>query len=192
MAELAPIAFASAMPDVGPGGVWPAALLSGSVGGAMLAASAWVGIEASGVAPALAFGEWIAQHALWGAFSGIVATAVVVAGARFDASLASRGARRAAAARLALFGAALGLASFAMLARAPLEVLAIVLGAALAGFGGVALLARLWLHDVRALASLPRLDPLKVAAIVALLIVPLQDGAASASLREAWQVMLGR
>ena len=50
---------------------------------------------------------------------------------------------------------------------------------------------RLWLGSLRRARELPRLDPLKVAVLLALVLAPLQDGGAAASLRGAWQVMLG-
>ena len=60
-----------------------------------------------------------------------------------------------------------------------------------AGAAAATLCLRLWLGSLRRARELPRLDPLKVAVLLALVLAPLQDGGAAASLRGAWQVMLG-
>ena len=191
MPSSAPIPFASTTPDVGPGSVWPVAVLCGAVSAAVLAASAYVGVEASGVAPAFGFGAWVGQHALWGTLAGVAVTWILRLGHRLDPQLAEPSARRAAAARLATFGVLIGLACLAASSRAPLERLGFVAGALLAGIGALLYLARLWLRSLRRIVALPRLDPLRVAAVVALLLVPLQYESPGASLARAWRVMLG-
>lgn len=192
MDSRAEIPLASLASDEGPGSVWPTAVLFGAASAALLAGGAWVGIEACGVRPVYSFGDWIAEHALWGLAAGVLVTWILRLGVRFDPLLRDPCARRAAAARLAAFGALIALLSFAVLARAPFERLAVVAVAMLASLSALALLVRLWLRELRRLAALPRLDPLKVAAVVALLLAPLQDGGTAGSLQHAWQMMFGR
>lgn len=185
------IPFASLSPDAGPGSVWPVAVLCGTSSAAVFSACAWVGIEACGVRPGIGFADWVAEHALWGLAAGVVVTWILWLGVRLDPLLAAPANRRAAAARLTVFGALLALVALALLSRAPLERLAVVGLALLSGLGALAFLARLWLRELRRVAALPRLDPLQVAAVVGLLLAPLQDGGVGASLQRAWQVMLG-
>jgi hypothetical protein len=185
------IPFASTSADEGPGSVWPVALLAGTTSASVLAACAWVGIEACGLRTRVGFGDWVAEHALWGLAAGILVTWILRLGVRLDPTLAEPRARRAAALRLAVFGALVALVALALLSRAPLERLLAVLGTMLSGLAAIAWLARLWLGSLRRVAELPRLDPLQVAPVIALLLAPLQDGGAGASLQRAWAVMLG-
>lgn len=181
----------SSSSDEGPGSVWPVALLAGTTSASVFAACAWVGIEACGLRTRVGFGDWVAEHALWGFAAGIVVTWILRLGVRLDPQLAEPRARRAAALRLAVFGALIALVALAVLTRAPLERLLPVLGTMVAGLAAVLWLARLWLGSLRRVAELPRLDPLQVAPVIALLLAPLQDGGAGASLQRAWAVMLG-
>mgnify|MGYP001586905721 CR=1 FL=1 len=191
MNSTTPLPLASATPDAGPGSVWPVALLFGAVSSAALAACAYVGIEASGRAPRIDFGAWIAEHALWGMAAGILVTWILRLGGRFDPLLVEPSSRRAAAARLAVVGVWIGMIALAGLSRAPLERFAVVAGAMFAGLGALAFVARLWLRSLRRIRALPRLDPLRVVALLAVLIIPLHDGLPSTSLAGAWRVMLG-
>jgi hypothetical protein len=181
----------SSSSDEGPGSVWPVALLAGTASASVFASCAWVGIEACGVRTRVGFGDWVAEHALWGLAAGIVVTWILRLGVRLDPTLTDPCARRAAALRLAVFGALIALVALAISSRAPLERLLPVLGTMVAGLAAVLWLARLWLGSLRRVAVLPRLDPLQVAPVIALLLAPLQDGGAGASLQRAWAVMLG-
>ncbi|MCC7013938.1 MAG: hypothetical protein IT454_15385 [Planctomycetes bacterium] len=184
--------LASTVPDVGPGSVWPTALLCSTVSSAVFAAGAWVGVEACGIVPVFSFSAWVAVHALFGLGVGLAVTVVLSLGRRIDPALHSSTAARAAAVRLSVFGVALGVAAFAMLSRAALVPLLSSLTAMGASCAGLLLLAKFWLRRIDRLFALPRLDPLRVAGIVAFLLVPLHDGSMTASLGAAWAVMLRR
>lgn len=179
------------MADVGPGGVWPAAVLAGAVSAANCSAGAWLVLSATASAP-FDFADWIALHALLGVVSGVLVTWLLAAGWRLDPLLGATAQRRAAAVRLSSLGAAAACVCFAFSAR-PQPVTAVSAAAGLA-LGAALLLAttRLALRKGPSLAELPRLDPLRISALVALLLVPLQDGVDAPSLAEAWRVMLGR
>lgn len=177
--------------DVGPGGVWPAAVLSGCASAALFAASAWLALQSHSFGASIALGDWVALHAFVGLASGVFVTWLVVAGERYDRSLAAPGQGRVAAVRLSALVTCCACVCVAF--TRPLDprqalLLALACGAAALLIG--ALLVQL--SRSTASAGLPRLDPLRVAPFTALLFVPLQDGATCDSLAEAWRVMLER
>jgi len=184
------IPLASTTPDIGPGSVWPTAVLSGSASAAVLAASVWFSFDIAGARPAVPLDDWIAMHALLGLVAGVLVTWILRVGIRLDPLLESASERRAASARLSSIGAAATCVCFAFTAHggprsSALALLGLALGAAV-----VLGTARFLLRGGASLSALPRLDPLRVAPLVALLIVPLQDGVDAPSLAEAWRVML--
>lgn len=182
----------AATEDVGPGELWPVAVLSGAVSAAACAAGAWIAIELSFGRTGVELGDWVALHAIVGALAGVCVTLLLAAGWRVDAALVDPGARRAAAARLSALGAvAVCVCSGFSLRPAPEQALAIAAGLGL-GVSACALAALRIAASIGLERTLPRFDPLRVAPLVALLIVPLQDGVACDSLGDAWRVMLGR
>jgi hypothetical protein len=191
MTSSADLALVSPYPDDGPGSVWPTALLAGGVSAAALAAGTWIALEAAGARPDFGFADWVAEHAVWGMAAGLVVTWILRLGRRVDPALSSPQARRAAALRLGLVSSLALWLVVAATTRALALAPEFVLGGLLAGLALLLFVARLWLRSLRRVSALPRLDPLKVAVGLALLAAPLQDGGAAASLRAAWQVMLG-
>jgi hypothetical protein len=191
MTAPAPLPLASSAPDEGPGSVWPVALLSGGLSAALLSAGVWVGLEASGAQPRFGFADWVAEHALLGLLAGLLVTGLLRLGRPLDPRLACARERRAAALRLGVLGSLAVLCVLAASSRALFDRPFFVLTGLLAGAAAATLCLRLWLGSLRRARELPRLDPLKVAVLLALVLAPLQDGGAAASLRGAWQVMLG-
>lgn len=191
MTAPAPLPLASSTPDEGPGSVWPVALLAGGLSAALLAAGVWVGLEASGARPRFGFADWVAEHALLGLGAGLAVTWILRLGRSLDPLLACERARRAAALRLALLSSLALLCVLAASSRALFDRPFFVLTGLLAGAAAATFGLRLWLGSLRRARELPRLDPLKVAVLLAFVLAPLQDGGAAASLRGAWQVMLG-
>lgn len=182
----------AATEDVGPGELWPVAVLSGAVSAAACAAGAWIAMELSRAGASVSLGDWIALHASFGALAGVLVTWLVAAGRRVDVALFEAGSRRAAAARMSSLGAvAVCVCAGFWLRPEPHQALAIAAGLGL-GIGACALTALRLAASIGFGRSLPRFDPLRVAPLVALLIVPLQDGVDCASLGDAWRVMLGR
>lgn len=182
--------LAAATDDVGPGESWPVAVLSGTFSAAALSAGAWFALERVTGRAEVALHEWIALHASAGLLGGVLVSALIRAGRSLDSALREPGHRRAAAARLSAVGAlAVCICASFSLRPSALQALALALGLALGA--GLCTLASL-----RLLGSLgrplPRLDPLRVAPWVALLLAPLHDGVDCDSLGEAWRVMLGR
>jgi hypothetical protein len=162
--------------------VWPVAVLFGATLAAAASSGAWIAARPGALGRPWTLLEWTAEHALWGAFLGIALAVVVRHGARFDPWLRDAGRRRAAGARLsAVCVAALGLALTMKLAAASEQAwpnaLRSLVGASL-GF------AACWLLLVRGIvrtprfASLPELDPARVAVAVALLTLPLASNSA--------------
>jgi hypothetical protein len=199
------VALASPIGDVGWGSVWPASVLVGSVASALLGAGTWIGAAAGDVRAPWPFVVWTAEHAATGAALGALASAVFLAGARLDPLLRDLAQRRAASTRLTLLWCALAPVCLAALAG-PLERVRpeAVLGFA-AGLLAWLPIARAWLGPRPEIAAVPRLDPARVAVVVALLTCPLAGGMAlptkaaettgacaplGASLWRAWQVML--
>lgn len=182
----------AATEDIGPGELWPVAVLSGAFSAATCAAGAWIALEFSSAGANVALGDWIALHASVGALAGVLVTWLVAAGRRIDGALLEAGSRRAAAARLSAIGAAAVCVCAGFWLRPERDqALAIAAGLGL-GVGACALAALRLAASIGRGRTLPRFDPLRVAPLVALLIVPLQDGVDCDSLGDAWRVMLGR
>lgn len=182
--------LAAATDDVGPGESWPVAVLSGAVSASLLSAGAWFALERLTGRAEVALHEWVALHASVGLLGGVLASALIGFGRGLDPALREPGLRRAAAARLSAVGAfAVCLCASFSLRPSALQALALALGLAL----GAGLCTLVSLRIAGSLSRpLPRLDPLRVAPWVALLLVPLHDSIACDSLGEAWRVMLGR
>lgn len=184
--------LASALPDVGLGSVWPTAVLAGATLASTCAAGAWIGGVAVGSDPTWNFAVWSAEHALWGTAAGaLVALGLRVAGRRLPA-LADPARRRALGLRLTvgLVVCALALPFALALGEAGL---ARALGPLLGALGG----AVLWFLAARRAPSLRRLDPARVAALVALVTLPLANAfeisaGAPPSLLEVWRILLAR
>jgi len=185
------LAPASATPDVGLGSVWPTAVLGGASLAAAAAAGAWVAAALTGARPAWSLPVWSAEHALWGTAAGAVVALALRLAERGVPALAVPARRRVVGlwttAALVSLGLALVLgilgARAAELAPAPL----------LGALGGAAL----WLagaRRTRPAQGLARLDPARVAALLALGTLPLANGLAAgrpASLLEVWRLLLG-
>ncbi len=186
MAALAPLPLASSTPNEGPGSVWPVALLSGGLSAALLSAGVGVALEASGAQPRFGFADWVAEHALL----GLLVTGLLHLGRPLDPRLACTRERRAAVPRLGVLAALAVLCVLAASSRALFDRPFSVFASLVAGAAAANLCLRLWLGSLRRACELPRLDPLKVATLLALLLASLRDGGAAASLRGAWQVML--
>jgi len=177
--------------DVGPGGVWPAAVLSGCASAALFAAGAWLALHQHSSGASVDLGDWIALHAIVGLASGVFVTWLIAAGERYDRLLAAPGQGRVAAVRLSALVACCACVCVAFTRPLdPRQTQLVALGCGAAALVIGALLVELSRRT--AAAGLPRLDPLRVAPFTALLFVPLQDGATCASLAEAWRVMLER
>lgn len=178
------------------GTVWPVAALYGAISAAAAALGVWVASWLSGAARPWAVLDWVAEHALWGTLLGGLLALVVRLGARVDPSLVAAGQRRAASARLAAACVALGLlalagASAGSRPQAWGHALAALAGG---GFG----LALAWTMLCRGLAggarfrALPNLDPARVAALLALLTLPLAQGVRHAPESASQASLLGR
>jgi hypothetical protein len=201
MHDHARILLAANTSDVGPGELWPSAVLAGAATGAATALGAWCALEvALGRAP-VGLGDWIALHASVGLLGGVLVTWILALGRRFDVALERPEERRAAAVRLSSLAAAATSLCFGFSMRPDLrQALALLaglgIGAGIVFLAGNRVFGAAQARDGSPLAPLrigpPRLDPLRVAAFVALLLVPLQDGVECSSLGEAWRVMLGR
>src|SRR5262245_4267944 len=157
--------------------VCPVAVLFGATLAAAASSGAWIAARPGAAGRPWTLLEWSAEHALWGALVGVVLAFVVRQGARFDPWLRDAGRRRAASARLsAVCVAALGLALTLKLATASPNAwpnaLRMLAGAAL-GFAGCWFLLVRGIARAPRFASLPELDPTRVAAAVALLTLPL-------------------
>ena len=198
------------------GSVWPVAALFGATTAASAALGAWLAAPLGGAARPWSVIDWVAEHALWGTLLGGLLALVLRLGARLDRQLDQEARRRAAAARLAALCVALALFTLAGALAGPRAAL---WERALPALGGAALgLALAWTLLGRWLAGgsrfqvLPHLDPARVAALIALLTLPLYQGVRHApdaatqaallsspagaheppaSLLDAWQVMLG-
>jgi hypothetical protein len=197
MQDHARVLLAATTSDVGPGELWPSAVLAGATTAAALAAGAWVALDVAFGHANVAFGDWIALHASMGLVGGVLVTWILALGRRFDGALARPEQRRAAAVRLSSFAAAATSVCFAFALRPDLrQALAAAaglgIGAAFVVLAGRALVFGPAVQRGFGSLALPRLDPLRVAPLVALLLVPLQDGVECSSLGEAWRVMLGR
>jgi hypothetical protein len=162
--------------------VWPVAVLFGATLAAAASSGAWIAARPGTAGRPWTLLEWTAEHALWGALVGAALAFVVRHGARFDPLLRDAGRSRAAVARLsAVCVAALGFVLTLKLAAAGEQVwpnaLRSLAGASI-GF------AACWLVLVRGIAraptcaSLPALDPARVAVAVALLTLPLASNSA--------------
>lgn len=202
--------------------VWPVAALYGALTAAAAALGAWLAAGTSELVRPWSLLDWVAEHALWGTLLGALLALVVRLGARLDPALRDPGRRRAASARLAAISVALGLVA---LTGALAGSRAGTWGRAWPALASAWLaLGATWALLGRSLAgrsrfrALPRLDPARVAVLIALLTLPLAPGvrhgpqgevgggssqaslvgrppaAASApeSLLDAWRVMLGR
>lgn len=175
------------------GAVWPVAVLLGAGTSATLAAGAWVGAALDGLGRPVGLLRWSAEHAVLGTVWGAaVAAALALASHRWP-RLADAGRRRALAGRVVLLlvvAAHSGVAAFVAatqgLSAGPALGLVAGLGAVVAGL-------RLGLEAPFDLRELPRLDPIRVAAAVALVTLPLTASASleRISLVGAWRAMLG-
>ena len=185
-------ALASALPDVGLGSVWPTAVLAGASLASASAAGAWIGGVAVGGDPTWNFAVWSAEHALWGTGVGaLVALGLRVVGRRRPL-LSEPVRRRALGLRLTvgLVAAGLALPFVIFLAQDPSSR---ALGPLLGLLGG----AGLWTLVARRRRGLSRLDPARVAALVALVTLPLANAFEIAagpppSLLEVWRILLTR
>ncbi len=182
--------------DVGPGELWPSAVLAGAATGAGTALGAWCALEVAFGRASVGLADWMALHASVGMVGGVLVTWILALGRRFDVALARPEGRRAAAVRLSSLAAAATSLCFGFSMRPDLrQALALLaglgIGAGVLFLAGNRVFGSPRTRDGSPLA-LPRLDPLRVAAFVALLLVPLQDGVECSSLGEAWRVMLGR
>jgi hypothetical protein len=171
------------------GGVWPAAILVGASSAACLAAGVWSGVAFS-AGSAVDFLPWVAEHALWGSALGALVTLALRLGSSRNPALSMAKRRRTVAVRATPAGVALGVAlATGVLAGSPRIGLAAGLGAALAGAGWLAGLL-LWLR-ARSISDVPRLDPAHVAALVAVLTLPLTIVPDHAlSLLDAWRACM--
>ena len=172
--------------DEGWGGVWPAAILVGASSAACLAAGAWVGSPS----PSVHFLPFVAEHALWGSAFGAAVTLALRLGSSRNPALELAALRRTVAVRATPAAVTLAvLLALGFLGDSSRAALAAGLGAALGGavwLGGL----RLWLR-YRNLAEIPRLDSARVAALVAVLTLPLAiERAGAVSLLEAWRSCL--
>jgi hypothetical protein len=194
-------ALASRVGDAGCGSVWPVAVLVGASASASLAFGAWFAGRVSGEPVPWTASEWVAEHAVWGTLAGALVSLVLRCGAHWDPTLRDPTARRAAAARLAGIWVAVGVICLTAIAAggrsvASAPILGLLLGAAL-----WILAVRAWLGDSQRLLALPRLDPVRVAVLLAVLTLPLRNGIQPEpgmgaedlvpSLWTAWRVMLG-
>ncbi len=189
MVETRAIALASSRPDHGWGGVWPAAILVGASSAAALSAGTWLG-GWTGTSALPSFPHWVAEHALWGTVLGATVTFGLRLGSSHNPALRVDARRRTVAARatpvgvgLAFLVALIGLAGSLGAAAGPALGLAAGAGAWFAGL-------RLWLAGSRS-GELPRLDPARVAVLVALLTMPLASSASGGAwLLDAWRAVL--
>jgi hypothetical protein len=170
--------------EEGWGGVWPAAILVGASCAAAMSAGAWLGARVDHPSlPPLA--QWIAEHALWGTVLGAAVTLALRLGSSRNPALLVAARRRWIAVRATPAGVGLAFA-FALLALAgsPAALLGPLVGL---GVGAAA-----WFALLRACLAgsreLPRLDPARVAVLVAVLTVPLV--AESGPLLDAWRAVL--
>ena len=186
--------LASSLPDVGLGSVWPTAVLTGASLAAAGSAGAWVGGLVSGAHPSWSLAVWSAEHALWGtAVGALVSLALRVAGRRRP-GLADPVRRRALAWRAtrAAVGVGLVLPFALILALNPsLDALRAVSAPLTGVLAGVVL----WAAIARRARGLPRLDPARVAALLALVTLPLANAfevasGAPTSLVEVWRTLL--
>ena len=180
------VPLASTLPDAGWGSVWPVAILFGSACAAAMSGGAWLGAEllGDGVHPdgagVAGFATWVAEHAAWGTALGAFVTLALRLVARRWAKLRGPAQRRAVAAgSVVACTIALLLALLITLSVDARQTLAAGSGIVL-GFVLWILGVRLWLRrSPRTLEELPRLDPARVAILVALLTIPLAPGRAS-------------
>ena len=187
--------LASALPDVGLGSVWPTAVLAGATLASTCAAGAWIGGVAVGSDPTWNFAVWSAEHALWGTAAGALVALGLRAAGRRRPALADPAHRRALGLRLTVVLVVCALALPFVLALitggtgGPAAAQGPLLGALA---GGV-----LWFLAARLAPSLRRLDPARVAALVALVTLPLANAfeisaEAPPSLLEVWRTLLAR
>ncbi len=187
-------ALSSATPDIGLGSVWPTAVLAGASLAGVAAAGAWFGGAVTGAEVRWNLAVWTAEHALWGTAAGAVVALVLRLVQRALPAIADPTRRRILGRRWTVRLVSAGLlavvvwqASGAGLQSLPSPVFGPLFGL-LAGIG-------LWIALARRVGGLVRLDPARVAALVALVTLPLANGldpgAGTAwSLLGAWRALL--
>lgn len=186
--------LASSLPDAGLGSVWPTAVLTGASLAAAGSAGAWVGGVATGAHPSWSIAVFSAEHALWGTAVGALAALALRLAGRRRPGLLDPARRRALAWRVTRVAVGLGLVLPFLLALAANPSPG-ALRAALGPLAGVLAGTLVWALAARRARGLPRLDPARVAVLVALVTLPLANAfeiasGAPTSLVEVWRGLL--